>query len=261
MEKKGIEKIFEDNDILVINKPYGLVVNRSHTYFDETLQDILVEEYPDLFDVTQEPVSPNIDVETDADDVEVEVEIEADSSDFKSRAGIVHRLDKETSGVLVVAKNKESFLDLQSQFKQRKTSKEYVALVHGRVENNKFEIDAPLGRNPKHPFKFAVVNGGRDAITFFEKISDVSLDIGQFTFLKVMPKTGRTHQIRVHLAALNHPIVGDTIYCTSSLLGMTENVFSRMMLHAKKLSFYHPKTKELLSFEAPLPEEFLKYTI
>ncbi len=229
--EKEIETIYEDKNVVVIDKPYGLVVNRSNTYKGRTLQDILCDRYPDCFGDTED-------------------------FEFVSRSGIVHRLDKNTSGVIVAAKNTESFYFLQKQFKERKTYKKYVALVHGRIEDEIVEINAPLGRNPKNPLKMAVVSGGRSALTVIEKIKTVELGGNFYTLVDVFPKTGRTHQIRVHLFAINHPVAGDEIYCAQNLLKSDFKLFSRMMLHAEILGFVSPTTGKFRRFRSPLPTEF-----
>ena len=217
--------IYEDDHILVVNKPSGLVVNRSNTYKKKTLQDVLEEEY----------------------------EFEDSESEFKDRSGIVHRLDKDTSGCLIIAKDEEAFLALQKQFKERTVEKEYVALVNGRVGEEVLEVNAPIGRSPNNPLKFSVVSSGKSALTKIEKIKDIEIDGNNFSLLKIKPKTGRTHQIRVHLSVLNHPVVSDPIYCSKKLLEMNRNVVSRLMLHARFLNIFHPKTQKNMRFEAPLP--------
>jgi 23S rRNA pseudouridine1911/1915/1917 synthase len=236
--EKEIEKIYEDGSILVINKPSGLVVNRSNTNSGRTLQDILEDDY----------FLKSLKSTDDKD------------SEYVSRSGIVHRLDKDTSGVLVAAKSLEVFQFLQREFKDRNTLKEYVAVVHGRVEDEVIEINAPLGRNPNTPLKIAVVSDGKPAFTKIERIKVIEIPVEDdrltYTLVKVMPKTGRTHQIRIHLAAIGHPIAGDPIYCSNNLLKTDEGVFKRLMLHARFLGFTHPKTGEFQRFEAPLPNEF-----
>jgi 23S rRNA pseudouridine1911/1915/1917 synthase len=229
--EKEIEKIFEDDNILVVNKPTGLVVNRSNTYKDVTLQDIFEKHYPTVFE-----------------DVEDE--------EFISRSGIVHRLDKDTSGVIIIAKNPESFYFLQRQFKKRKTYKEYAVVSHGKIENEIVEIDAPLGRNPRNPLKSAVVSSGRTAYTKIEVKKTFEIEDKIYTLGMVFPKTGRTHQIRVHLSAIGHPVVGDTIYCPKNLLETDLKVFGRMMLHAKILGIISPSDEKFHRFESPLPKEF-----
>ncbi len=228
--EKEIKKIYEDENIIIIDKPSGLVVNRSNTYSDRTLQDIIEEKYIDITKFNEE--------------------------EFTSRSGIVHRLDKDTSGILVISKNIESFKFLQKQFKERNIYKEYVAIVHGRIDDEIIEIDAPLSRNPKRPLKIAVVSSGRNAFTKIERVKVTQIDNEFYTTVKAFPKTGRTHQIRVHLSAIGHPIVGDVIYCTKKLLEKDEKSFGRLMLHARYLGFLDPKTQKFKTFESPLPTSF-----
>ena len=230
MEKK-IDVIFEDENIVVINKPYGLVVNRSNTYKGETLQDILYKKYHSCFDGVGD-------------------------EEFVNRSGMVHRLDKDTSGVIVAAKNVDSFHFLQKQFKDRKTYKKYVALVHGEIEDEIVEINAPISRSPKNPLKMAVVSGGKTALTRIEKIKTPNLGGHVYTLADVFPKTGRTHQIRVHFFAIQHPIAGDIIYCAQNLLKIDLKLFNRMMLHAEVLGFVSPSTGKFKRFISPLPKEF-----
>ena len=229
--EKEIKIIFEDENVLIIDKPSGLVVNRSNTYKEKTLQDILESNYPGLF--------KNVSDE-----------------EYLSRSGMVHRLDKDTSGVMVVAKNPDSFYFLQDQFKQRKTHKEYVVVTHGKIEDEIIEIDAPLARNPKSPLKIAVVSEGRSAYTKVERIKVVGIDGNSYTQARVFPKTGRTHQIRVHLSAIGHPVAGDTIYCSSNLLKLDTDIFKRLMLHAELLGFISPTNKKFCRYKSPLPNEF-----
>ena len=225
--------IFEDDDFLVIDKPAGLVVNRAETQRGETLQDWAALRLPlDKLGVAQ-GLAPL-------------------EGDFVRRSGIVHRLDKETSGVLMIAKNEEAFINLQRQFKRRKVEKEYLALVFGRIEEKEFVIDAPVARNPKNRMKFAVVEGGRPAKTRVL----VGRHYGEkFTLLKVFPQTGRTHQIRAHLTAFNHPIVGDALYAGRKRGRESRKWCPRQFLHASKIGFKHPKTEKWVSFESKLPED------
>lgn len=224
--------IYEDNDILVLDKPSGVVVNRSSTYAGQTVQDFV----EDQIDFT----------ESDED------------SEFKSRSGVVHRLDKDTSGILLVAKNPDSFVKIQKQFKDRVVKKQYHAIVNGKSPTGKFEIDAPIGRNPKDRLSMAVVVGGKEARTDFDFVKHFLVTDMWFSYITAFPYTGRTHQIRVHLAALNLSIVGDPIYCSKARLRASENAFNRMMLHALSIEFTHPRTEQRVTFEAPLPEEFKK---
>ena len=227
--------IYEDDSLLVLNKPSGLVVNRSNTSKGETLQDMLIS-YLDL------PMpSGNANSESNSpQDV------------FISRSGLAHRLDKDTSGIVLVGKTPETLHNLMSQFKEREVSKKYRAIVYGNVKDPQIEINAPIGRNPRNPFRFAVVASGKDAQTLVKVLARV----GKYTSVEVIPRTGRTHQIRVHLSALNHPVVGDILYAPKNLLSMSKNDFSRLMLHAHTISFKHPKTGRDLVFEAKLPSEF-----
>lgn len=228
--QEEIEKIYEDENMLLLNKPSGLVVNRSNTYSGRTLQDIIEERYLDMKKFEDE--------------------------EFVSRSGLVHRLDKDTSGIILVAKNIDAFKYLQKQFKERNIFKEYVAVVHGRIEDEITEIDAPLSRNPNYPLRIAIVSSGRTALTRIEKDKVVEIEDETYTLVKVFPKTGRTHQIRVHLSAINHPIVGDKIYCTKKLLEIGLKSFKRLMLHAHTLGFSDPKTHKFVRFEAKIPVEF-----
>jgi 23S rRNA pseudouridine1911/1915/1917 synthase len=233
MEKVAkLNRIYEDDKLLVIDKPAGLVVNRSNTAEGVTLQDVLEEE-EDYFS-------------------------EEYDEEFRSRSGIAHRLDKDTSGIMLIAKDFDTFYNLLEQFKTRVVKKEYVALVHGRLDGDQFEINAPIKRNPKHPLKFAVVSTGKEALTFVENVKTIVIDDNLYTLIRVFPKTGRTHQIRVHMAAMNHYVVGDPIYSPKSLLEISEPRFGRLMLHAHKITFKHPETKEILTFTSELPEEFKK---
>lgn len=226
-DKIGI--IFEDKDILVLDKPAGITVNKSDTTKDEyTLQDFVEEKF------SKEGILLN-----------------SENVDFNQRAGIVHRIDKETSGILVVAKNVECFENLQAQFKERKVKKTYIALAHGLVSPDEGEIRVPVGRLPWNRKRFGVLAGGKDAITKYRVIEKKK----GFTLLELSPETGRTHQIRVHLKYINHPIFADYLYAGRKTSRDDRKVLERVFLHAHKISFYHPKTNELISFESPLPLE------
>lgn len=228
--------IFEDDDLMVLNKPSGVVVNVSETSSSGTIQNALMEEF-----------------EYDEDRFE-EFENEQIKKEFVQRSGIVHRLDKDTSGVLLVAKNPESFKNLKNQFQNREVKKEYIALVLGEFQDLKVRVTAPIGRNPNNRMKMAVVDGGRTADTTFELEKVVEVEGERFSLVICFPKTGRTHQIRVHLAAMKHPVVADPIYMTKKQLQKYETKFDRLMLHAWKASVKHPKTKKEQIFEAPLPK-------
>lgn len=262
-----LKTLYEDDSILVFDKPSGLVVNKSMTTKGNTLQDFLETKYSfspitSIIDPSAEEVDADVDVDTDVDtDVEVEVDANGDvkylpEDEFKARAGIVHRLDKDTSGVLVVAKTLEAFVSLQKQFKGRKTKKEYVAILHGIVTEPLIEINAPIKRSPKNPMKLAVVAGGREAFTEIEKVKELVFSDAYYTMVKVFPKTGRTHQIRVHTSAISHPVAGDVLYCSKGLLYLDYNHYRRLMLHAASLQFHHPSTHQLVTFTSPLPSDF-----
>jgi 23S rRNA pseudouridine1911/1915/1917 synthase len=173
-------------------------------------------------------------------------------SDFYQRAGFVHRIDKETSGILVVAKNPESFQDLQAQFKERKVNKTYVALVHGHIDAGDGEISVPVGRLPWNRKRFGVLAGGKEATTYYKVIKTFEKP---FTLLELNPKTGRTHQIRVHLKYFNHPIFGDELYAGRKVSRDDRKILDRFFLHAQKIFLYHPKTGDRVEFESPLPTE------
>ncbi|KKR87016.1 MAG: pseudouridine synthase [Candidatus Curtissbacteria bacterium GW2011_GWA1_41_11] len=260
-------KVFEDENVLVVNKPSGLVVNRSETTREETLQDQL----SDYFQLSKGDLG------------------------IGDRVGIVHRLDRETSGLLVVAKKQKVFDFLQKQFKARNVKKEYIALVHGEVKNDTGSITAQIGRIGKFG-KFGIVHksnlrgsrinnlvglesGGRDSVTRYEVIKEHKFDDKKFenilheknftksrinylnnhgreyALLKIMPLTGRTHQIRVHLKSIGHPVVSDRIYSPTKLLKFDLSWCPRLFLHASFLGFKISKTKSPLSFRLDLPKE------
>jgi 23S rRNA pseudouridine1911/1915/1917 synthase len=236
--------IHEDTDLLVINKQAGITVNRSQTTTGEkTVQD-LVEEYLHIGGVE----TKNEESEGDEDGV----------SDFKGRAGIVHRIDKETSGILLIAKNEKAFINLQAQFKQREVHKTYLALAHGRVAPVKGEINVPVGRLPWNRRQFGVVAGGRESITFYEvmeyyRTNDKKKEI--VTMVKLKPITGRTHQIRVHLQYLGYPIFSDFLYAGRKTQREDRKLLERVFLHALEISFLHPGTNIRMELKAPLPPE------
>jgi len=231
----NIPIIHEDANILVINKPSGLVVNNAKTVSGSTLMDWIEERgFNSLDNIT--------------------------ASEFELRRGVIHRLDKGTSGVMVIAKDKESFERIQSQFKNRLVTKEYIALVHADGLKQKlldpafqrFVVDVPIGRNPKNRLKWAVVANGRNALTEFT-ISKIFSE--PLMLLNCFPKTGRTHQIRVHLAAINCPVVCDKLYLNRRDYNSDSKWCPRIFLHASRLSFMHPISGDTVSFVADLPED------
>lgn len=228
-----IDIVFKNEDFVVINKPSGIVVNRSETTNAPTLQDFLEEEVLDLTGVSPE-------------------------SDFYQRSGIVHRLDKDTSGLIVVALNKRYFEYLQDKFRTREVTKKYIALSMGKINDERFEIDAPLARNPKNRFKYAIVRGGKEAQTYFEKIKNIEINEQDFTMLYAFPRTGRTHQIRVHLAANQTPVAGDVIYLSQKEQNLCNSCnINRLMLHSLSLKFIGMDGEEF-EFETQIPDEFQK---
>jgi len=226
--------VFEDDYLLVVNKPAGWVVNRSITWHGNTIQDWVEKRYPHLFD-NYEP-----------------------GSDFARRSGFVHRLDKGTSGVLLLAKNEDVWHKLTQQFKRRLVKKEYLALVWGEVADPYFSIDAPLSRNPRFRMRMAVVEGGKPALTSFRRkqvYPDWQGTGLPATLLEVFPRTGRTHQIRVHLASLGYPVIGDKLYSGKSKYKISRQFIDQPFLHARRLSFIHPVSRKTLVVEAELPEQ------
>jgi len=225
-----IKIIYEDDSILILDKPAGITVNNSDTTINqETVQDFITNIYPDFANQKFN-----------------------DDSDFYNRAGIVHRIDKETSGILVAAKTKNAFENLQGQFKQRIIDKTYVALVHGHIDLDEGEINVPVGRLPWNRKSFGVLAGGREAITHYKVLERFNKP---FTLLELNPKTGRTHQIRVHLKYFNHPIFADFLYAGRKISRDDRKLLPRVFLHAKKISLTHPKSGERVTFESPLPQE------
>ncbi|KKR78242.1 MAG: Pseudouridine synthase [Candidatus Curtissbacteria bacterium GW2011_GWA1_40_9] len=246
---KQFDIVFENKHLLVVVKPAGLVVNRSQTINEETLQD-QISRY---------------------------LKLSRGNLGVGERAGIVHRLDRETSGLIVVAKTQSAFENLQSQFKNREVEKEYGALVHGVIPNDGV-IRENIGRVGKFG-RFGVVGDGRESVTAYKKAGEYSfsedkfddlvaeskLNKGRVRYLQknariysrvsLFPKTGRTHQIRVHLKHIGHLVVSDIIYAPSKLLKFDMLWCSRLFLHAAAISFRDPKSRKILSFKADLPNE------
>jgi len=215
--------IYEDDYILALNKPAGWVVNDSETaHGNPVLQDWISKNLK--FDISN---SKNL------------------------RSGIVHRLDKPTSGVILVAKNEEVFNLLQKEFFDREVQKTYVALVHGHVKNGEGVINAPVGRLPWKRTKFGVIDSGREAVTNYKVLKYFN----DYTLLELYPKTGRTHQLRVHLKHIGYPIVSDHLYVGRKTLRNDLKTFPRLFLHAKIIEFIHPVTKKKIKIEAPIPED------
>ncbi len=216
--------IYEDDYLLALNKPAGFVINDSNTVSDSpTLQGWIAK---------------NLNFEI--------------SKSYDLRNGIVHRLDKPTSGVILVAKTKDLFYALQKLFADRLPQKVYIALVHGNVKEKEGIIDAPIGRLPWKRNHFGVLRqGGREAETHYKVLESFK----DYTLLELHPKTGRTHQIRVHLKHIGHPIVADPLYAGRKTLRNDLKTWARLWLHAKSISFIHPITKKEIKIEAPLPSD------
>jgi 23S rRNA pseudouridine1911/1915/1917 synthase len=217
--------VYEDDRLLVVDKPAGLVTHPAPGHATGTLVNALLAHAPGM----------------------------DEESDNPQRPGIVHRLDKDTSGLMVVAKDAETHSALAAQMKERAMVKRYIALVEGRVDPAQGEIEAPIGRDPRQRMRMAIVSearGGREARTRFRTLRALP---GR-TLLEVQLETGRTHQIRVHLAAIHHPVVGDPVY------GRPQPPKPpRQFLHAAHLEFRHPWTGEWLVFDAPLPDDLATF--
>ena len=233
-----LDIVFDDDYLAVINKPAGLVVHPGAGVYGGTLANAIAFRFG-------QAMSSSRDI--------------TDSSYTQSnRPGIVHRLDKDTSGLIVVAKNEQVQEALSEQFRERTVSKRYVALVHGYVEKESGTINAPIARNKHNRLKMKVASHGRTAVTLWT----VRRRFDKFTLLNVDIKTGRTHQIRVHMGYINHPVVGDGIYNegrdkTVADRRIREAIASlgRFFLHAEKLAFTHPVSGERLEFRQDIPDE------
>ncbi len=219
-ENIPLSVLYQDQDIVVVNKPVGMVVHPAAGHYQGTLVNALLFHCRDLSGVGGE-----------------------------LRPGIVHRLDKDTSGILVAAKNDSSHHSLAHQLKERSMKREYQALVHGRIKEDRALVDAPIGRHQKDRKKMAVTKGRtREAVTRFEVLERFQ----RYTYLRLKLETGRTHQIRVHMAYIGHPLLGDMQY------GPSKNEFNYkgQVLHAGTLGFIHPRSGNYMEFFAPLPEHF-----
>ncbi len=215
-----LDIIYEDNDIIVINKPKGLVVHPGNGNPDHTLVNAVMARCKGSLS----------------------------GIGGKIRPGIVHRLDKDTSGLIIVAKNDKAHIGLSEQLKNKEIKKTYIALVRGNIQENEATIQMPIGRSTKDRKKMAVTKKGKEAITHFKVLKRY----GKYTLLEVKIETGRTHQIRVHMAEIGHPVVGDMVYSN----GKNEFGVEGQMLHAKQLEFKHPITQKEIKLIAPLPKYF-----
>lgn len=222
-EPMNLDVMYEDSDLIVINKPPGLVIHPAPGHSTGTLVHGLLAHCDDLAGIGG-----------------------------KERPGIVHRLDRDTSGCLLVAKTQESLNALAKQFKDRIVKKEYVALVWGKPSPAKGTIKTLIARDPNHRQKMSAnVKTGRDAVSHYEVVHSYK----EMSFVRIRIETGRTHQIRVHMAHLHHAVVGDAMYGRSRKSDVGE-LIKRQMLHAERITFVHPRTGDTLEFNAPLPADF-----
>ena len=219
-QEMPLDIVYEDDDILVVNKEKGIVVHPGNGNPDGTLVNAVMARCKGSLS----------------------------GIGGKIRPGIVHRIDKDTSGLVIIAKNDNSHINLSKQIQNREVEKTYIALVRGKIKENEATINMPIGRSTKDRKKMAVIKTGKEAITRFKVLKRYN----EFTLLEVKIETGRTHQIRVHLSEIGYPIVGDEVYSNG------KNPFNvkGQMLHAAKLTFKHPGTGEKITVEAPLPQYF-----
>lgn len=232
--------VFEDESILIVDKPAGLIVNKADTSKGQPTLQEWVENRLRI-------INPNPSLE----------------NDFYLRSGIVHRLDKETSGLMIIAKDEASFLNLQKQFKDHNVSKTYEALVHGKVVPEIGEVNVPVGRLPWDRKKFGIVADGKEATTHYKVLRSYNYKKKRgeetLTLIEAYPKTGRTHQIRVHFRYLGFPIFADSLYAGRKTLRDDRKLLPRHFLHAKSLKFNHPKSGAELSFKSALPSELVDF--
>ncbi len=230
-----LDIVYEDSDIIVINKPEGMIVHPAPGIYTGTLVNALMYHCKDSLSGIGGVIRP----------------------------GIVHRIDKDTSGLLAVAKNDEAHLALSEQLKTHTMRRIYHAIAVGNIKDDRGKIDRPIGRHPHDRKKMAVLSEDsgqrvREAVTHYEVIERFAIPTGRFTYVKCRLETGRTHQIRVHLASVGHPLMGDGVYGAGKTKFESANAASiqGQCLHAKCLELIHPRTRELMSFECPLPENF-----
>lgn len=219
-----IDIIYEDDDIIAVNKPKGLVVHPANGNPNGTLVNAIMA-------ICKDSLS---------------------GIGGELRPGIVHRLDKDTSGLLIVAKNDKAHINMSEQIKNREVKKTYIALVRGTIAENEATINMPIARSTRDRKKMAVCKDGKEAITHFKVLNRYTTSKASYTLLEIRIDTGRTHQIRVHMAEIGHPVIGDMVYSN----GKNEFGIEGQCLHAKKLEIKHPVTKKDMIFEAPLPEYF-----
>ncbi len=231
-----LDVIYEDSDIIVVNKPKGMIVHPATNIYTGTLVNALLYHCKGSLSGIGGVIRP----------------------------GIVHRIDKDTSGLLVVAKNDDAHLSLSEQLKTHTVSRVYHAITVGNVKDDVGTINKPIGRHPTDRKKMAIVTDpsrtAREAITHYEVIERFAIPTGRFTYIKCKLETGRTHQIRVHMASIGHPLLGDGVYGGQGTKFEATNgsIISGQCLHAKELELIHPRTRKLMRFECELPEGFKK---
>ncbi len=270
--------LYQDADITVIRKPSGVVVNIAETVKEETIQDW----FADVVKIGDQVEAPEWQSLVPAD---FSPEYGSPEEIYAERGGVVHRLDKETSGVMVLANNPGALVELLRQFRTREVAKMYTCLVHGKFQITEDVLSIPLGRSGQNRTKFAVDAEGRAAETHYkvvefypdldiEKVAQEEIALGGaptrnlrkklqrvyqgFSLVQCWPKTGRTHQIRVHMSVIKHPIVADETYLGHKRHTLDLFWCPRLFLHATELEFIHPRTKEAMKFEDTLPEELEK---
>ncbi|MBR4116627.1 MAG: RluA family pseudouridine synthase [Clostridia bacterium] len=220
----NLDIVYEDDDLLVVNKPKGMVVHPAAGNFEGTLVNGLMHHCGDKLSGINGVMRP----------------------------GIVHRIDKNTSGLLIVAKNDKAHNFLSEQIKEHSFTREYEAVVYGNFKEDNGTVNAPIGRHPTKRKQMAVTNtASRNAVTHYEVLER----FGDFTHLRLRLETGRTHQIRVHMAYLGHAVAGDDVYGPKKII----TALNGQCLHARKIGFIHPVTKEYLEFDSPLPDYFEKF--
>lgn len=219
-ENIPLDIVYEDDDLIVVNKPQGMVVHPAAGNESGTLVNALMYHCGGSLSAINGVIRP----------------------------GIVHRIDKDTSGLLVAAKNNEAHLFLSAQLKERKAIRKYIALVNGNIKEDRGTINKPIARHPNDRKKMAVVSGGREAVTHYNVLERY----GGYTLVECILETGRTHQIRVHMASIGHSIVGDPVY------GIKKEKYklNGQLLHAKTIGFVHPSTGEMMEFTSELPDYF-----
>ncbi|MFA5602971.1 MAG: RluA family pseudouridine synthase [Bacilli bacterium] len=214
----NLDIVYEDDDVMVINKPIGMVVHPASGHYDDTLVNGLLGYSKELSDI---------------------------NGNF--RPGIIHRIDKDTSGLLLIAKNNNAHLNLSKQLENKIITRKYSALVHGVITHDKGTIDAPIGRDKTNRKKMAIEKDGKKSITHFIVLERYK----EATLIECKLETGRTHQIRVHMEYISHPIINDPLYGKKKVIDD-----SGQMLHAKTIGFTHPTTNKYMEFEVPIPDDF-----